>query len=253
MSRRLLGIGLFACVVAALGGSTSCVHNDQSWFIKHVQFPPDDCVFKPDPSLPFINTGAVDVALATNYDAVFLTGNQLIARGEKVTVRAESARITAKGAVVSVRFADGRPFAGGGTTREYTTLTSATVDPDTASTATYGVVGAILIDPKTMTELQQSLPNRGQTSTIVATVKLFGETLGHTDVETNEFEFPIIATNGGLVSFPPEADDLTVPGRDCLLPRAGGAGGAAKKICSFGQDVVVDCRDCQGNPVCDRP
>lgn len=251
--KRLGGYVLSAGIIAALGGATACEHNDQSMYLSHVQAPPDDCIYKPDPTAPFISSGAADIALASSYTAVFLAGNQLLARGEKVTVRAESARITVKGAVVSVSFADGTPWPGGDATRDFTTLTSSTIGPDTSSTATFGVVPLTLLDPKTIEVLRGMLPNRSATRTIVAKVKAFGVTLGGQDIESNEFEFPIVVTNGGLITFPKEADDPATPGPDCLLPRAGGQTSAAKKVCYFGQDQVVDCRDCFGLSICAAP
>jgi hypothetical protein len=238
--KRLLGYALSACFFATLGVSTACEHNDQSMFLSHVLAPPENCQYTADQE-SYLPSGVVDVALASEYRPTFLAGNQLIARSDRTTVRAESNRITLKGAVVSVSYATGE-FLG-----EFTSLSSGTLDPAT-SDVHYAAITLTVLDQNVIKKLREALPNRGASRTVVARVKAFGTTIGGKDVESNEFEFPIVATNGGLVRFPPDAEDPNQPRPNCLLARSSQE--QKQKICVLGQDQTVDCRDCIGIPAC---
>lgn len=247
---RLTGYVLSGCVLAGIGVSTACAHNDQSFFIRHVMKPPDDCLYKPDPTQTYIPEGFVDVSLARDYTPFFLVGNQLLQRADKDTVRAESSRINIEGAIVRVTTADGAVI------NEFTSLSSGVVDPQPGNGVTFAAAGLTILDPPTIDKLKGLFNNRSASRTIVSHVKAIGHTLGGTAVESDEFAFPITICAGCLVYFPAEANDNDPAQRqpNCLIRTKSGSSGqspAATKVCQLGADQIVDCRDCPGYAACD--
>jgi hypothetical protein len=238
---RLSGYVMTACVAAGIGVSTACIHNDESIYIRNVVAPPDDCKYRADPAGLYINTGVVNVALASEYTPTFLIGSQLIPRADKDNVRAESARVLIEGAVVRVTKADGTLI------NEFTSLSSGTDDPGTGTDATYVAAGLTILDPPTIAILKTFINDRSSSTTIVAHVKAIGHTLGHQSVESAEFAFPIQICTGCLIYFAPEAG----PNCSILAKSSGAATPAAATVCQRGADQIMDCRDCAGFQACD--
>ncbi len=90
---------------------------------------------------------------------------------------------------------------------------------------------------------------------IIIRLRLRGETLDGKEIESNEFTFPVEVCNGCLVTYPPEAIDLTagsVPncrnlGEEDEETTTGLDGIAPGCFFVLGTDFnQVDCRDCQG-------
>lgn len=75
-----------------------------------------------------------------------------------------------------------------------------------------------------------SIANIATPQTVVARIKVFGETLGGNDVETGVFDFPINVCNGCLGCVEPDPMDC-----DGEIPSETAA-------CRVGQDVASDCR-----------
>jgi hypothetical protein len=76
--------------------------------------------------------------------------------------------------------------------------------------------------------------------------------LGDESIETQPFEFPLTVCNGCLVQFPPDSVDPVLADVEKKPNCAKAAVGATTSVACFpGQDLPIDCRSCQGNPVCD--
>jgi hypothetical protein len=228
---------LFASAVAP-----ACANNDQSVFIRHVMAPPTNrqngvCLYTPDPALPFISEGELDVGVRNDYRADLIYGNQLSARGDRTTNRAESNRITLSGAVVRVTTADGTLI------REFTSVTTSFADPAVGDAPSYGVLGLSIVDKPTRDLLAVGLNTRSDSKLVIANIKAFGQTLGGVDVESNEFSFPIRVCKGCLVTFPIDATDCSLP-----LPEG------AVVPCNPGQDELTPCQTCPpSRDVCKNP
>jgi hypothetical protein len=255
---------VFVAVVSLAGIGvidSACAHNDESIFIRGVMAPPSvgvgtQCVYTADPTLPELGSGVLDVALRSSYNATILVGNQLLPQANPDQARTESNRVVLQDAVVTVTTAGdvssgGSTISGGTQLLSYTDIISGFVDPSLGATPSYGLVTVnILAFDRVMTALP--VPTNGGTITLVSHVKIQGQTLGRTNVETNEFDFPIDVCSGCLVSFPAGSENPVLPLPNCQgsLMSSGG-NGTIVQPCALGQDQTVDCRLCQGNAACD--
>ncbi|MBX3222152.1 MAG: hypothetical protein KF795_16665 [Labilithrix sp.] len=244
---RLFGQAVAVVVlgVVATAFTPACAENDQSIFIRNVLAPAQNrqngqCVYTADTTQVFQSEGLLDVGIADTYVATLLVGNQLIARGNTQSVRAESNRARLNGAVV--RITD----PGGGVISEFTALGSGFVDPAQNNLPSYSPFFVTALDPASIQRIAQDVPV-GQSRLLVANIKVFGQTLGGVDLESGEFQYPIRVCNGCLVSFA-TGDDPATPAIDCTLPLPDNAQG---QPCVAGQDETTPCQLCRGRPVCD--
>ncbi|MEO6420576.1 MAG: hypothetical protein ABIP39_14275, partial [Polyangiaceae bacterium] len=171
---------------------------------------------------------------------------QLIAQGNHDLLRTETANVTLQGAIVRVTDASGTEI------KSFTSLSSGFVAPGNGTTASFGSIAVTLIDPATSDLLRSTLPAHGS-KLLVAYFKIFGQTLGGTSVETDEFQFPINVCNGCLVVFPAGSQDEALFAVE-KKPNCKSATAATTMMatpCVIGQDVPIDCRTCQGLAVCD--
>jgi len=179
----------------------------------------------------------MDLAFTRQYMAGLLIGNQLVARGSADQLRTETSRFRAEGAEVEIETTDGSRI------KSFTVPVSGFADPGRGSEPGWGLVHAVLIDAGTGESLVSSFVE-GQRNTlvgrVVASVKVFGRTLGGQEVESAEFRFPISICYGCLVSFPADATNPDLP-----LPNCGNTGSSSSDMCQVGQDEPSDCRDCQ--------
>lgn len=241
---RLLGQTLLVVAVGALAVAftPSCAENDQTIFVRNAIAPPQDrqngCVYTDDPTQTFRPIGTLDVALAQEHRSVFLVGSQLIPRADAKSTRIESNRVHLNGAVVRVTDANG------GQLNEFTTLSSAMVDPQNNNQPSFTPLVITTLDGKSVSGLIPQVADPRRRVLVIANVKVFGRTLGGVDVETGEFQYPIEVCNGCLISFE-TGDDPAVQGTDCSLPlpETGGGGGAGP--CNLGVDEVVECQRCK--------
>jgi hypothetical protein len=248
--KLLVALGVTAACLSAV---PSCRDNNETLFIRQLQAPvAPDCIAKSDATSVFIPRGVMDAGLSTRYFAYPLVGNQLVARGDFRTTRAEPNRVSIKGADIHLLDGSQNEIA------FYSVVATGTVDPTTSADPGYGVVSLELIPHFIGTKIAQSLAAGGGTTvqTYEARFRVFGETLGGTDVTSNEYIFPIDVCYGCTVSFPGDSWDKTqgTPGvRNCLAAAAATATSSTPGqtlACLAGQDGVTDCRNCQGNPVC---
>jgi hypothetical protein len=247
--RRVPRPGFAGCVVAALAVPwvCGCADNESSLFVRSVmKNSPPECTVQSDPTAVMLLGGTMDVALTDTYRAALLIGNQLVRRGSRDNLRTETARIALKGAEVRLQNSGGQQLSNGA----FTVGGTGFVDPGSGDEPGYGVMFVPLVPPSVQ-------PQAG--TVITARVKVFGDTLGGTEITSNELSFPIAVCYGCLVDFPPAADDATVTGYQCNNASTGTSASTAPSAdtapCWMGQDDPVDCRFCVNTlpDVCTSP
>lgn len=227
---RALGLVLLAAAPLTLLGPAGCADNKSTIFIKHVLAKPEDCLFEADPSAAFIGSGRVDLAVTDSYAPFLLIGNQMVPQGDDDTLKTETSRVALQGAEVNLE------VAGGGSVANFSTTCSGTIDPVGGPEPGYGVTQVTMIPPGLDLAPGDYL----------ATVTVFGETLGNQDVETGEFVFPINVCEGCLIFFNQDSRD-----NGTCIGETDPAGG-----CLPGQDGLVDCSICaivSTSPLCLDP
>jgi len=229
LTRRWIRV---AGLTAVLGLSASgCVQNESSLFVQGVlALEEGDCSTTADPGADLLANGIMDRLLTDRYMGALLVGNQMVPRGSADQIRTETARVSLRGAEVRLSNTSGDNL------REFSVDGTGFVDAASGTTPGYGVLFATLIPS----------PD-GLEADVIATVKVFGRTLGGREMESGELAFPIQICRGCLISFPLDAiDDNTG-----LCRRAADA--AIDEPCVIGQDSPVDCRLCQNVDECVDP
>jgi hypothetical protein len=247
--KRVWGHVLTGLVLIAGLGTTSattpgCVHDDSTIFVSDVLAPQYVsagmvCTFTADPTQPILAAGALDVGLAGTYQAEFLVGNQIVPRGDPNQPQTETSYVTLSGAVVRIVDSNGNQLT------TYTQPAAATIPPSAGTTPGYVSVAVTIIDSTTA----GSFVKVAGTTPLVSYVRFFGHTLGGASVESDEFGFPVNVCYGCLVSFPSAEQDKNLPTPNCALAGAT-ASTTASVPCIIGQDLVVDCSQCQQDAVC---
>lgn len=270
--KRILGkvVTLLVCALGVSAALPACTDNDQSLFIRNALFPAQNrqngCIYTDDPQQPALFEGILDVGLRDNYTGVFLVGNQMIPRGDPLSTRAESSRAHINGGIVRVTRTDGAVI------REFTSYATGFADPQNNNQADFGSASLIAIDAPTAKVLRDEIfaefaklpPGtslaqiRRFSIQVLSNIKIFGKTLGGTDVESAEYQFPIRVCVGCLVNFPAGVNDSTKnkPGDtrvNCLGTPAAAATATTQTQapCEYGQDEGVSCKTCNGLEFCD--
>jgi hypothetical protein len=224
----LSGVGIVA--------SAGCADNDSSLFIAGVLAPqPPDCSVTADPTSTMEGGGTLDVLFSYEFRAWLLVGNQLTARGRKQQVRTETARINLRGAEITLT------DSGGGEMGSFTVPGTGFVTISRSEDPGYGAFLATLIPPNFGSSLGSALVGApgGSYQTVVANVRVFGDTLGGEEIESAELSYPIRVCYGCTVSYPAEA----LSGDQCNV------GTSDEKPCFAGQGAI-DCRACSQYDVC---
>jgi hypothetical protein len=175
----------------------------------------------------------LDLAFGQSYSGFMIWGNQLVARGSTDLVRVENNRVALNSADVSVQLTDGSEISA------FSVPTSGFADPTTGGLPGYGFVGVPLVDFKTAVKAY----NAGK-RTVVSKVRVFGQTLGGSDVQSNEFTYVVSLCNGCTISFSAANQDNTQPGPNCLLAAQATQTMANTVPCTVGQDFPINCADC---------
>lgn len=240
----LAGTALLAA--AAIG--PGCAEPESSLFIRHVVFAqPPDCTAQAEPDGLFLGTGLIDVALRDEYQGTLLVGNQLVSRGSQELVRTETNRIALRTAAVRIEDVSG------GVLSDFEVPITGFVDQSTGIEPGYGLASMPIIDSGAINKIRGTIA-KGASKRLVAFIKITGLSLGGSEISTGEFQFVVQACNGCLVQFPPEADDPTVDGVDCLAPTEAANQNNNDLPCIVGQDRLIDCRLCSGtSEACQRP
>jgi hypothetical protein len=247
MSRTLRSV-VVASLFACLGGGalSACADNDSSLFIVGVLVPqPPDCSVTADPTSPEQLGGTLDVALRLNYTAALLVGNQLTPRGNKTNLKIETTRVNLRGAEVTLTDSQGdliKAFSIGGT---------GFVDSNTGETPGFGAFAVDLIPGsvgQALATTNAQLKGAGGSITVYSKTRVFGDTLGGESLTSGYLTYPIEVCNGCLIQYPSAA---------ITADPNGGAGSCNKATdtaptpgCNQGEDIPVDCRNCQNIPLC---
>jgi hypothetical protein len=246
--KRILGhvASIVAVGLAVSAALPACATNDETIFIRGALAPSSQrvnggCVYSNDPQQTQLFQGTFDVGLSDNYFTVLIVGNQLIPRGDPTNNRAESNRAHITGAIVRVTEPDGTLI------NEFTSYAVGFADPASSSTPGFATIGVTTIDAPTSAKLKPKLTNRSMTKQVILLIKAFGKSLGGTDLESGEFQFPVQVCNGCLVDFSQgyEPTSKTQP-RNCDKPLAAAAGASTTGPCIIGQDAAVNCQICKG-------
>ena len=254
--KRVLGHVLAGATLVAGGGGvvSACAHDDSTLFVSQVLAPQlvangNECVFTGDPTQPFLSSGTVDVDFRNDYTPTYLVGNQTVPRGDPNAPQTETSIITIQGAVVKITDTDGN------TIRTFTRLSTATVHPSSGTTPSYSPITVTTIDSTTLIGLRSKLEG-GATVRLVTYVQFFGKTLGGQDVESNNYEFPVDVCmfvpgfNNCLIEFAPQDMNPVAMEPNCLSAASGMASTTLPVPCVRGQDLGVDCSQCQDIPAC---
>jgi hypothetical protein len=220
-------------VSAVLTGALSaagCEENESMLFIVGVLALEDtDCKLTSQGSATLRTRGVLDVSLRSGYTAGLLVGSQLTQRGSRDQLRTETARLSLRGAEVTLETAAGEPIA------EYTTIGTGFANPSAGSEPGFGAIAADLIPPGA--PLAEGL--------VVARVRVFGDTLGGQEVESNEYSFPIYVCSGCLITYPGDAADMNQgAGVYLCAVRSDRATVTEDRVCALGQDIAVPCTIC---------
>jgi hypothetical protein len=243
---RRLAAGLMV-VAAGSVFAPACADNESSLFIRAVQAQDEMCVFPaPGTDAVVLLAGALDVRVASTYSAGLILGNQIVRRGDEDKIRTETSRIHLYAADVSILDSGQSVIQrADGADASFEVPVTGFVDPGSSSEPGYGTAVALLIDSDTSAQLKSQIGPRGRTDIIVSII-VRGRTLGGSEIESGEFQFPITVCDGCLLSSKSEADDPASPEPDC---------DAATDItcpCSSGQDQGIDCC-CLGVAACGLP
>ena len=241
MRRQLpadLSVAQFVVASAAFG-LCGCAENESSIYIRQVaaRLAPE-CRVEADPSKDLRMRGMLDLGLSSDYHADLVIGNQMVSQGWGAGLRTETSRVRLEGAVVTLR------TKGGTVIDDRTTDASGFVDPGTGESPGFGITSVALVEPGTVDDYVGR--------TVIATIRVFGTTLGGTEVESGDFTFPIGVCYGCLVSFPLDALDPVGTSVECT--QGGETPDDDTNPCRWGENDAIDCRWCSHRvAVCKSP
>jgi hypothetical protein len=241
MDRRGNWLGAVACGTLAAVASVGCADPETSIFIQHnLKIESPACVARSDPEATSLGSGLLDVAFNLEYTASLLVGNQLTPRGEKPKLRPETMRVQLRGAEVMLTDLQGNVIED-----SFSVPGTGFIDPSAGENPGYGVTFAELIPATVGDRLRRQLEpvGRGASRTVIAEVRVFGDTLGGAEVESGPFIYPITVCYGCSVFFP--LDALQATNNQQLCTNVGDFSG--EFACRMGQDEGTDCRLCVGD------
>ncbi len=224
----------FAALVSQVVG---CAENDSTLFVEGVLSPtPPSCEASGDPSAALLFRGKLDVAFRDKYEGLVLVGNQLTPRGNKSELRTETAGFRVRGAEVELRSPQGALI------DEFSVNGGGFIQPNSAETPGYGLAEVTMIPASQGQLLRDELEGRRtRTRTLIASIRVFGETLGGVEITSGDFTFPIDVCWGCLVEYPLEAVEAGPEGE---LVCGVSADNVGFEQCVIGQDERIDCRAC---------
>jgi hypothetical protein len=249
----LAGVSLLA------GGSAAvfaCVHNDSTIFIQDVLAPQEvsngaACTFTSATTQAVLSSGVLDLVFTNHYDPTYLLGNQLVAEANSSQLMTETSTVTIQGAVVRLTDSQGHAFPN----TPYTRLAAGTIYPANGGVPSYAPVTVTsVIDSDVAAAVgmgSAALLGQGGYVRVITYVKFFGNTLGGKYVESDEFEFPVDVCQGCLIEFTPQDINPTCPAPNCLGNAAAGSSSSQNTVpCVMGQDLKIDCIQCQSYREC---
>lgn len=224
LAKKLFAAGSLALAAAAAAGG--CADNESQLFIQGVLVPQPspDCSVTADPGAAMRLGGLLDVAFTNTYQGALLVGNQLTERGSREEIKTETSRVVIRGAEVQILTTQQQLIT------EFTVPATGFVDQGIGADASYGAATVTMIDPATGNALAGQLAGGG-TTTVVVEVRVFGESLGGSEITSAPLSYPIQVCNGCSLSCPTEDPGVDPP-------------------CRPGNDDTIDCGACTGFQIC---
>lgn len=234
-------VGVTAIVAGAASIMPACADNTSMLFIRGVPvLDTESCGFTADGTSKLLLGGVVDRLFRNTYFTPVIVGNQLTKRGSRIKVDTETSRVTLRGAVVEVFKSNGESV------REFTVDVAGFVDAAAGDDPSFG--GAAFTALPDVASLADG--------TYRVDFRVFGETLGGSDVESSTYTYPVDVCTGCLISYPLDACN-PLAGVSCASAYQcnGSTEGASIAVpCYLGQDYPVDCRLCAAQiPACRAP
>jgi hypothetical protein len=227
------------CALLAALGASACSDNDSTLYIQGVlAADAPACEFSSDPGAKTLLHGALDLAFRSKYEGVVLVANQLAPRGDKKQLRTETSGLQIRGAEVVLTTSTGSVL------DSFSTNGGGFVGASRSETPGYGLAEVTMIPASRGSALAEELSkDRNLRRTLVARIRVFGDTLGGVEVTSGDFTYPIDVCWGCLVEYPLEAVVAAGDGTGGLV--CGDAlDGATASQCVRGQDAPIDCRTC---------
>ncbi len=234
-------------ILTALPALSACLEDAPSLYVEAVLAPQSPaCEYSAQAGQLQLFRGTLDVAFRTRYEGVVLVANQLATRGAKTELRTETSGFRIRGTEVQLRNSEGAVL------EEFSVNGGGFIHASANEGAGYGVAQVTMIPPSVGREYANELEeNRGAIRTLIASVRVFGETLGGQELTSSDFTFPIDICYGCLVDYPLEA--VQDPGDGSGLVCVAASDGITLEACAVGQDERIDCRACAASlPVCYR-
>ncbi len=218
-------------LIAAALAAGGCVDNDgASLYISgHVAPSGDDCTLEAGNAL--VSRGVFNVESRFGYFAFPLYNNQLRSRGSDAPLRTDPNGIHLQGAEVELQDAAGGLIDfGPGLPNPFSVPTSGFVPSTPQANAASQVVGNILAIPPAYADvLFEQLGGEGgddaAATVVIASIRVFGETNGDVDVESDDWLWPIDVCRGTCLFQCISAEDVAesiccTPGQDftCDVP-----------------------------------
>ncbi|MGD0677988.1 MAG: hypothetical protein ABSC94_21450 [Polyangiaceae bacterium] len=238
----------------AIGGGcgiavSACAHDDSTLFIYDVEAPQyvsagTTCSFQSDPTQPYIESGTLDLDFLTEYNPTYLVGNQLVAQSNPSALATETSFITLQKAVVRITDVEGKLL------NTFTSSAAATIAPASGTTPSYAAISATTIDSQTA--VTYGPKGAGSFVRFLTYVKFVGVTLGGQTIESDEFVFPVDLCRGCLIDFAQADIDPLYLAPNCAS-NPGVMATTTEVPCVRGQDLPVDCSQCQDVAACSPP
>ncbi|NMC69661.1 MAG: hypothetical protein GYA57_06280 [Myxococcales bacterium] len=224
---------VLASGLLALGAG--CQDDWQGFFVrdnKRLGEPPG-CEIPTEASATGLLAGVLDLNVRTSYAGYLFVENGLIARADPGLPRAESNGIFVQGARLSY---EPDPACAGTALPDVEVRFSNYIAPQGSAT-----IGIYLIPDSIGSRLPTAIADCAvERPQITVTAQIFGVTQAGTEMETQEFAFPITLCRGCLAYCPTGVDlDTTTPGCQC---NCNSDVDQDDPPCNPGQDDLVDCR-----------
>lgn len=229
--KKLFALTTFGLLASA--ATSGCADNESQLFIVGVAIPDGECLVTPDEGTSLREVGLIDVLVTNTYVGTLLIGNQLTQRGSREETKTETSRIAIRGAEVQI-FTPQQELI-----TEYTVAATGFVNQAPNGDAAYGAAAVTLIDATTGDQLANQIGRNPSVRVgVVVEVRVFGDSLGGSEITSARLTFPITACYACTVICPTEDPDLgdrCSPGNgdpiDCAECRTGSTDTSVRNIC----------------------
>lgn len=238
-----------AVAVVGLVAAIACVEDTPALFIVHNAALDTSCRPSESTTGTSLGRGAMDLTVANRYIMNPLVENLMSPSGTVSlggTTRGSGAgdyegnRVTFSFAQVSF---DAPPGFDRALPKNLEIPISGTLEP-----GRFGVVELEVINQALGEQLRTStqLDDRNESVPVEVTLRFHGVTTSGTEVESNEFTYPLEICRGCLLEFPPEASDPFDAQPNCRAILSETETASSIDLgCHPGQDELLDCRVCR--------